>query len=219
MGDARTERWADNRVRMRRKLIDAAIQVIETEGPQASMRAIAAAAEVSKPTLYRFFADKAELTLAISNRAKQDIAAGLAQVRTHPEGSPAAILNSALTGYAALIVEHPHIARFLFQGTENPAARTLENWRAVRVEVADLITLLVGSPSATPEFDADFYASMVVGAVKGAANWWHRTADHADSAEEFVRRMEPVVHAIVAGAAADAGVTIDFDKPLTITVP
>ncbi|MGW4241891.1 TetR/AcrR family transcriptional regulator [Nocardia sp. NPDC004722] len=216
MGDARTERWAEHRAEMRRKLVEAAVRAIEAEGPQASMRAIAAEAKVPKPTLYRFFTDKADLAVAIADRAKQDIIQGLAEVRQHPGGTAGAILHAALTGYASLIVEHPNIARFLFLGAENPGVKTLENWQAIRTEVAALITLLVESPGPTATFDAMFYASMVVGAVEGAADWWSNSADLAGSASEFVARVEPVVRAIITSAATAAGASIDFDKPLLV---
>ncbi|MFE2997721.1 TetR/AcrR family transcriptional regulator [Nocardia sp. NPDC059246] len=215
MGDARTERWAEHRVEMRRTLIDAAIRVIETEGPQASMRAIAAEAKVSKPTLYRFFADKADLALAIADQAKQDIVRGLAEVRRQPAGSAGAMLHAALAGYAALIVDHPQIARFLFLDAESPGAKSLENWQAIRSEVADLVILIIESSGATTTVDASLYASMIVGAVEGAANWWSAPAEMPGSAEEFVAVAEPVVRAIIERAATAAGVTIDFDRPLT----
>ncbi|MGW4351872.1 TetR/AcrR family transcriptional regulator [Nocardia sp. NPDC004582] len=219
MGDARTERWAEHRAEMRRKLVEAAIRAIEAEGPQASMRAIAAEAKVPKPTLYRFFTDKSELAVAIADRAKQDIVRGLTEARRRPADSPAGVLHAALTGYATLIVEHPNIARFLFLGAENPGVKALENWQAIRTEVAGLITYLIESSGATTEIDADLYASMVVGSVEGAADWWARPTQLAGSAQEFVSRVEPAVRAIIEIAAAAAGAAIDFDEPIAGATP
>ncbi|MGW4118591.1 hypothetical protein [Nocardia sp. NPDC004711] len=138
---------------------------------------------------------------------------GLAEGRRQPAGSTGAMLHAALAGYAALIVDHPQIARFLFLGTESPAAKSLENWQAIRAEVADLVVLIIESSGATTTVDASLYASMIVGAVEGAANWWS-AAEMPGPAEEFVAVTESVVRAIIERAATAAGVTIDFDRPL-----
>lgn len=211
MSEARTE----HRAQMRRELVDAAIRTIEAEGPQASMRAIAAEAKISKPTLYEFFADKSDLAVAVADRAKQDIAQALAQARHRPSDTVGAALHGALAGYAALVVERPNIARFLFLGAENRGVKNLKNWHAIRTEVAELITLLVEPPGTAATIDTAFYASMIVGAVEGAADWWSTPADLAGTAAQFVSRTEPVVRAVLTAAAADAGVSIDFDRPLT----
>ncbi|MET9214630.1 MULTISPECIES: TetR/AcrR family transcriptional regulator [unclassified Nocardia] len=214
MGDGRTERWAAHRVAMRAKLVDAAIEAIEADGPQATVRAITARAGVPTPTLYRFFTDKSDLATAIADRARRDIVDGLTVVRDRPDPTPGALIHAALAGYAQLIVEHPNVARFLFRGEEANAVRSIESWYAIRTAVTALIGLLIESPGTDGRFDASLYSAMITGAVENAAERWSTAEEPMGTADDFVALVEPVVRAMITAAATAAGTVVDFDAPL-----
>ena len=67
--DRRRGRGDGHREQRRAELTAAAIEAIRQHGPEVGMDAIAAHAGVSKPVLYRYFADKSELWLAVGQRA------------------------------------------------------------------------------------------------------------------------------------------------------
>jgi len=50
-GDARRDRWSDHRARRRREFVDAALRVLEVQGPDLPMEAVAAEAGGTKPVL------------------------------------------------------------------------------------------------------------------------------------------------------------------------
>ena len=70
-GDARRDRWSDHRARRRREFVDAALRVLEVQGPDLPMEAVAAEAGVTKPVLYRYFQDKSALVDALGERGSE----------------------------------------------------------------------------------------------------------------------------------------------------
>ncbi|AHH18448.1 putative transcriptional regulator, TetR family [Nocardia nova SH22a] len=213
MADLRTERWAEHRVEMRKQLVAAAMRAIEQEGPGVSMRQIAAEAQVPKPTLYRFFTDKSELAAAIADQATEDIVLALVSARQTPVSTLGELLGLTLRGYVALLDQHPEVSRFLMFGSETGAKHALENSRAVAKEIASLMEVLVGALGGSGA-DCQLYASMIVGAVTGAADHWLGDTAPGRSMDAFVERVEPVIREICLLVGADAGVVIDFDAAL-----
>src|SRR5260221_8553079 len=70
-GDARRDRWTAHREQRRREFVDAALRVLEAQGPDLPMDAVAAEAGVTKPVLYRYFSDKAALGQALGERGTE----------------------------------------------------------------------------------------------------------------------------------------------------
>ncbi len=76
-GDARKDRWTGHRDQRRREFVDAALRVLDAEGPELLMDAVAAEAGVSKPVLYRYFSDKSALVDALAERGSELLLARL----------------------------------------------------------------------------------------------------------------------------------------------
>ncbi|WP_157108597.1 TetR/AcrR family transcriptional regulator [Aldersonia kunmingensis] len=218
MADARTERWAGHRVEMRRQLAQSAMRAIERIGPQVSMREIAAEAKVPKPTIYRFFKDKADLASAIADQAKEDVIGELVKARQASVGTVGELVNVALTGYAALIIGHPNVFKFLLFGIDSPGGHALENSRAIANEIAKILSTVLEAAGGRSH-NVHLYAGMVVGVVTGAADWWMNGESGPDPVDSFVAHVEPAVRAITELAGREAGLDIDFDAPLAGAVP
>src|SRR5215472_9336811 len=75
--DARKHRWTSHRDQRRREFVDAALRVLDADGPELLMDAVAAEAGVSKPVLYRYFSDKAALIDALAERGSELLQARL----------------------------------------------------------------------------------------------------------------------------------------------
>src|SRR6185312_2573738 len=65
-GNGRRDRWAGHREQRRQALVGAAVQALLRHGPEVDMDQVAAIAGVSKPVLYRYFTDKSQLWIAVS---------------------------------------------------------------------------------------------------------------------------------------------------------
>src|SRR5437763_14978599 len=102
------------RAQRRESLLDAAIECIRREGPDASMDEIAAEAGVTKPILYRYFRHKADLYEAVAHRYTQIVAADLRKAMRRKE-HPREVLRSAIDSYIRLVEREGQIYRFLIR--------------------------------------------------------------------------------------------------------
>ena len=76
----------------RRRFVDAALRVLDADGPELPMDAVAAEAGVSKPVLYRYFSDKAALVDALGAKTLPAQPSGRERRVAHqctPDGPPA----------------------------------------------------------------------------------------------------------------------------------
>ncbi|GID28240.1 TetR/AcrR family transcriptional regulator [Paractinoplanes brasiliensis] len=172
--DARRERWAGHREQRRSELTDAAIDAIRQHGPEVGMEAIAAHAGVSKPVLYRYFADKSELWLAVGQRSGalvlDAIVPAVAAVREERAAIGAAI-DAYLTHIAAdtnlyqFVVHQPDIARHrdVVADVVDTVASGLARIFGDRLRARGL-----DSGAALP------WAYGVVGYVQAVGDWWLR---------------------------------------------
>ncbi len=112
--DGRSTRWSAHREARREELVAAAVEAIDRLGPLASIEDIAASSGVSKPVLYRYFSDKADLHAAVGAYG-----AALVLERLMPalvaEGSLRERVEMATTAYLATIEEHAGVFMLLVQ--------------------------------------------------------------------------------------------------------
>src|SRR5215472_10707439 len=107
-GDARRDRWSTHRAQRRREFVDAALRVLKANGPELPMDAVAAEAGVSKPVLYRYFSDKAELVEALAERGSEYLLDRLLPA-INAGGPVLDRISGAVGAYFAVIDEHPNL--------------------------------------------------------------------------------------------------------------
>src|SRR4051794_2372126 len=76
-GDGRRLRWADHRTQRRAAFVRAGASAIDVHGPGANAEQIAAAANVSRPVLYRYFRDKDDLRQAVADEIVEQVIASV----------------------------------------------------------------------------------------------------------------------------------------------
>jgi AcrR family transcriptional regulator len=175
------------REQRRADLVQAAIRAVRRIGAAVSVADIAAAAGITKPVLYRHFADRADLQAAVG---KQAAAALLARVtdalgRDRP---PVEQTRAVIDVVLACVEEDPELWRFV----THRAARSVGDQIVdhVRGQIAQLLAMLLGDELRMRGRDsggAEVWAHGLVGMVYGTAEWWldHRTMDRADLADEL----------------------------------
>jgi AcrR family transcriptional regulator len=110
--DGRTARWAGHRAQRRAAIVDAAIAVIEREGPGATVEQFGAEVGVTRQVLYRHFSDRADLDRAIAERAAGQLVDNLLP-QLDLEGDVATSIRAALGAYLDYIEEHLELYRFV----------------------------------------------------------------------------------------------------------
>lgn len=174
VNDGRRGRWADHREQRRAQLTAAAIEAIRELGPDIGMDAIAAHAGISKPVLYRYFADKSQLWLAVGQEAAGMVLAAIgpavAKVREERE-----VIAAAIDAYLAHIEADPHLYQFVVH--QPGIARSRDVVSEVVDTVASGLARILGDRLRAHGMDSGAalpWAYGLVGYVQTVGDWWLR---------------------------------------------
>ncbi|WP_165372453.1 TetR/AcrR family transcriptional regulator [Nocardioides iriomotensis] len=169
--DGRSTRWSAHREARRDELVLAAVAAIDAHGPQAGVGEIAAAAGVSKPVLYRYFADKADLHAAVGTWG-----AGVVMERLLPallsEGTVRERVDLGCEAYLAAIEEHPNVFLLLVAHRVESDADPLADGKAA---IAAAMARVLGDTLRELGVDAagaEPWAHGLVGLGLSTGEWW-----------------------------------------------
>ncbi|WP_369255826.1 TetR family transcriptional regulator [Geodermatophilus amargosae] len=175
--DRRDSRWDEHRRARREQLVDATVAAVGRHGAGVGMDEIAAEAGTSKTVVYRHFADRSELYVAVCNRVAARLTEELraAMTRTdHPRGMVAAAVETYLAFLEAdpelyrFVVAHP----FLDRPVDADPVGSLSD--LVGAEAATLVALALERAGRDPSAAAP-WGHGLVGLVRAAADWWLRS--------------------------------------------
>ncbi|MGC4897086.1 TetR family transcriptional regulator [Micromonospora sp. DT31] len=171
-GGDRRDRWAEHREHRRRELVAAAVQALLRHGPTVDMDQVAATAGVSKPVLYRYFTDKAQLWLAVSEmvaaRVVAAVAPAVAQVREER-----ALVEATIDAYLSVVEYEPTLYRFLVHESGHPGIQQVVT--GTSRQVATGLARVIGDRLRALGLDAgpaEPWAYGLVGFVQSVADWW-----------------------------------------------
>jgi AcrR family transcriptional regulator len=199
MRDRRASRWDAHRRSRRAELTDAAITAIRAHGAGVGMDDVAAAARTSKTAVYRHFADRTQLYVAVCERVAQVL---LEQVRTAMDGAtgPRAKAAAAIAAYLRLIEHDPEVYRFVVHRPLTEADLVADLVSLVGDQVADVIAEQLAAAGADPA-PAVPWGHGVVGMVRSAAdNWISRPA--GTSREQLADHLTALAWAGLSGVVA-----------------
>jgi AcrR family transcriptional regulator len=168
------ERWRGHRESRRAELVEAAVKAIRARGAGVGMEDIAAQAGVSKPILYRHFADRADLWLAVGRRVNDQLLTAMSSallVDRPPRETIAAVVDT----YLALIEQDPEIYRFVVHGSLADRGMSSDLVHAQMALMATDVARVLGDRLRQAGVDsggAEPWAHGIVGMVQAAADWW-----------------------------------------------
>ena len=170
-GDGRSSRWRSHRESRRNELVEAAVVAIDRHGPTAGLDEIAAAAGVSKPVLYRYFADKADIHTAVGQWG-----ASLVMERLLPallaDGPLRARVELAVDAYLATIEQHTNVFLLLVRHRVTGDTDPLADGKAA---IASAIARVMGGALREAGVDAggaEPWAHGLVGLGLATGEWW-----------------------------------------------
>lgn len=197
--DRRASRWDDHRRSRRAELTDAAIAAIREHGASVGMDDVAAAARTSKTAVYRHFADRTQLYVAVCERVAEVL---LGQVRTAMDSAtgPRTKTAAAIAAYLRLIEHDPEVYRFVVHRPLVEADLVADLVSLIGDQVADVIAEQLRSVGADPA-PAVPWGHGVVGMVRSAAdNWIARPAGM--SREQLADHLTALAWAGLSGVVA-----------------
>jgi AcrR family transcriptional regulator len=164
-----TDRQA-RRAERRAEMVEAAMDAVRTHGPAVSVAEIAAAAGITKPVLYRHFADRADLQRAVGQEAVALLMRRMAPALA-VEGDMPSTIHGIVDTFLAGIEAEPELWRFV---VHHPIGRA-EVVDDAREQIARLVTVLIGDRLREDGLDsggAEVWAQGLVGMVQSAGDWW-----------------------------------------------
>jgi len=212
--DRRSARWESHREARRAELVDAAVSAIDEHGPTASIADIARTAGVSKPVLYRYFADKDDLYRAVGTWAAGQVL-GLMLPALRDDFPPRDKVRRISADYLAFIAQHPKVFFMLVEHrtSDDPLRDGKEVIAgALARNVGDFLRDL-GLDSA----GAEPWAHGVVGLGLAHGEWWLRRRTMSRTAAATY--LADFVWNAFEGIARESGVDLDvLTRPTPLRV-
>ncbi|WP_431970275.1 TetR/AcrR family transcriptional regulator [Nocardia sp. bgisy134] len=207
----------------REEIVDAAVRVIDRDGPRPSMDDIAKEAGITKPRLYRRFADKSDLYTEIGDRMARSAAAAAGNDVTLVLQPPRVALRRVLTGYADSILQHPNVFRFLGQAQVSQRADGSVLQFDLGRAAADRFTRQAREIAESVSIDpagVDYLARAVVGSVVAVTDLWLGESGRPDPSgtTEFVDRTAEFVWGLIDRFLRTQGIVADPDAPIFTTL-
>lgn len=202
--DGRHVRWQEHRTSRRADLVEAAVAAIDEHGPSASIAQIAASAGVSKPVLYRYFADKDDLYRAVGHWGAEQVLAGVLPVLLTDRPLRDRV-ERACTAYLTLISQHANVFFLLVEhpNNEDPFADGREMIAAALARTLGdgLAELGVDAAGAEP------WAQGLVGLGLSTGEWWLRRRTMSRAAVS--RHLSMFIWHAFEGIAREHGAHVD----------
>ena len=218
-GDARRDRWSDHRARRRREFVDAALRVLEAQGPDLPMDAVAAEAGVTKPVLYRYFQDKSALVDALAERGSQILLDRL--LPAIQAGCPAmSRVRDAVGAYFAVIDEHPNLYWLLAREAKAGSGSGPDSIQQNKETIATALTAVLGDHLRAYNLDsggAEPWAYGMTGLVQSTGEWWLQR--RSMSRATVVEYVTQIIWAAIAGMLREVGIVVNPDEPFPETRP
>ncbi|SOC47878.1 transcriptional regulator, TetR family [Blastococcus aggregatus] len=184
--DRRDSRWDEHRRARREQLVQATLTAVGRHGAGVGMEEIAAAAGTSKTVVYRHFADRSQLYVAVCNEVAGRL---LAQLRAAMASSehPRAMTAAAIGSYLAFLEAEPEVYRFVVSPHPAAVADPIANLADLVGDQAAALMALALEQAGRDPAAAGAWGHGLVGLVRSAADWWLR-------AERPMLRTELAAH-------------------------
>ncbi|TFV64772.1 TetR/AcrR family transcriptional regulator [Geodermatophilus sp. DF01-2] len=177
--DRRDSRWDEHRRARREQLVDATIAAVGRHGAGVGMDEIAAAAGTSKTVVYRHFADRTELHVAVCARVAGHLTAKLREAMASST-RPRQMVAVAVDTYLASLEADPELYRFVVHGPPagRPAGRGPGNADPIGTlshlvgdQAAALVAVALEQAGRAPSAALP-WGHGLVGLVRAAGDWW-----------------------------------------------
>jgi AcrR family transcriptional regulator len=210
-GNDRSVRNTERRAERRAEMVDAAMDAVREHGAGVSVADIAKRAGITKPVLYRHFADRADLQRAVGEKSAELLMERIftALEAADSEADEAALIAHIVDAFLAGIEDEPELWRFVVHNTAEREAGS-EIVEDVQERIARLLSILIGERLRAAGLDsggAEVWALGLVGMVKNAGDWWleRRTMSRAALTSYLTTLIWGGLGGVLAAAAPGRG--------------
>jgi AcrR family transcriptional regulator len=192
------------------------MRALAEHGPDVGMDHIAAEAGVTKPVLYRHFADKADLFVALGKRGTEILFDRLIPALNNEE-APVPRIRKSLDAFFSTVEEHPSLYRVLIRRNFAKAQVEQDIVAEDKELIANAIAALLGDYLRALNMDsggAEPWAHGIVGMVQNVSEWWlERRTMNRDAVVEYLTQ---IIWSAIDGFTRSYGIVLDPNKPLEV---
>ena len=212
--DGRQARWARHNEKRREQIIAAAVEVIAEREPGAELHVqqIAERAGVNRTVVYRYFADRSDLDLAIQQAIVAQLWERLLPAVTL-DGTVPQIIDRIVGTYVDWAVGHPALHHVVDHDYGSGALEQALD--EIASEIGGIISFAISAFGGKLEFDdaeLDPLMHGLVGAVFGSVRRWLNRPQRTLSADRLRATVSQSVWFVLEGHARLAGVSLDPDR-------
>jgi AcrR family transcriptional regulator len=208
--DRRDSRWDEHRRARREQLVEATIAAVSKHGAGVGMEEIAAQAGTSKTVVYRHFADRSELYVAVCSRVSEQLTRKL-RVAMSSSRHPREMVAAAIDTYLAFLESDPEVYRFVVHqrlldrpaGSSGQLPDPISNLSDLVGEQAAALVAGALESAGRPASAAAPWGHGLIGLVRSAADWWLR-ADRPMSRADLAAHLTDLAWAGLAGVVPTA---------------
>jgi AcrR family transcriptional regulator len=216
--DGRAIRWQQHNDERRRRIVTAAIDLIEESGREVTLQEIGERAGLSRSVVYRHFADRRELDLAVQARVLDGLWGQLLPA-LELRGSVRETIERVIGVYVGWAVEHPLLHRLADYDTAVDGNGPLQQGidvvaRRISEVVVGAFQLLGADLSDADRAAADPLIHGLVGMVFGTVRRWVHTGERIPDAAHMTALLTEAVWALLESRGRAYGISIDPDRPL-----
>jgi AcrR family transcriptional regulator len=207
--DGRASRWDSHREGRRAELVAAAVRAIDLHGADVRVAEIATEAGVSKPVLYRYFADKAELHAAVGVWGADEVLEHVLPVILG-EGPMRERIERAVDEYLRVIEEHRQVFLLLVRHRVggDPLA---DGTNRIASTVARILGNMLRQSGLDPS-PAEVWARSLVGLGLTTGEWW--LEQPSLPREVISKHLASFTWHAFEGASAEVGMPLSsYDPP------
>jgi AcrR family transcriptional regulator len=203
--DRRDSRWDEHRRTRREQLVEAALSAVGKHGAGVGMEEIAAEAGTSKTVVYRHFADRSDLHVAVCARVAEQLLLKLREAM-ESSGHPRQMTAAAIETYLAFLEADPEVYRFVVHGHSGhfgPRVDPISSLSDLVGEQAAALMAVALEQAGRDPAAAGAWGHGLVGLVRSAADWWLR-AEHPMLRTELAAHLTDLAWAGLSGVVTPA---------------
>jgi AcrR family transcriptional regulator len=196
----------------RERILEAARAAIEEHGPGALTGQIARRAEIPRPHVYRVFASKDDLDLALARSAYHEVRAAI-RARLDSSGTPLDIIRALIEAQVTWADEHQNLYRFLvirgYQGSSQPHMVQRDDFAA---ELAALGSWYFPGFAEDPEAGEETLVALIGLIDASVLRWLSR---RVGTREQLINRLTTQAWLILDHHLREFGSQVDPTVPFT----